>query len=184
MTQWTGYLVREALIPRNQLSTDDFAGWLANQTNLALKGIIGIRAMADISTLVGRTQDALRYRDISSSYAEKWLGYAMLRDETRQTGLHLVRVLDHVVYNLFADSLLCFHQPDDSMPPGGMFQNSPASGIDGVWIPRQLYSIQSRWYGTVLQRYGLPLDNRNMYAKSDWQFFAATVAEQDSECHY
>ncbi len=36
--QWTGYLVRESLIPHNQLSTDDFAGWLANQTNLGTEG--------------------------------------------------------------------------------------------------------------------------------------------------
>lgn len=44
LKQWTGYLVDEALIPANQLSTDDFQGQLANQTNLALKGIIGIEA--------------------------------------------------------------------------------------------------------------------------------------------
>jgi hypothetical protein len=29
LKQWTGYLVAEALIPANQISTDDFAGALA-----------------------------------------------------------------------------------------------------------------------------------------------------------
>ena len=38
---WTAYLVEDSLIPSNQISTDDFAGSLANQTNLAIKGIIG-----------------------------------------------------------------------------------------------------------------------------------------------
>jgi hypothetical protein len=47
--QWTQYLIQEALIPANQISTDDFAGNLTNQTNLALKGIIGIGAMAQVS---------------------------------------------------------------------------------------------------------------------------------------
>src|SRR3954452_1480241 len=31
------------------VSTDDFAGWLALQTNLALKGIVGINAMSKIA---------------------------------------------------------------------------------------------------------------------------------------
>ena len=44
--QWTKYLIDEALIPANQLCTDDFAGPLPNQTNLALKGSVGIKAMS------------------------------------------------------------------------------------------------------------------------------------------
>jgi hypothetical protein len=38
LKQWTQYLIEEALIPADQISTDDFAGSLVNQTNLALKG--------------------------------------------------------------------------------------------------------------------------------------------------
>jgi len=33
----------------------------ANVTNLALKGIIGIRAMADMSNALGKSEDAKRY---------------------------------------------------------------------------------------------------------------------------
>ena len=60
--QWTGYLVKFSLKPENQLCTDDFAGWLALQTNLALKGIIGIRAMSDIATVIGEEEDAKYYK--------------------------------------------------------------------------------------------------------------------------
>jgi hypothetical protein len=60
--QWTGYLVKYSLRPENQLSTDDFAGWLALQTNLALKGIIGIRAMSGLAEVVGEEADAKHYR--------------------------------------------------------------------------------------------------------------------------
>ena len=62
LDQWTQYLVADSLIPGYQISTDDFAGALANQTNLALKGIVGIGAMAKISGFVGQQGDAARYQ--------------------------------------------------------------------------------------------------------------------------
>ena len=53
LAQWTQFLIDDSLIPANQISTDDFAGALANQTNLAIKCIVGIGAMAQINELVG-----------------------------------------------------------------------------------------------------------------------------------
>ena len=44
------------------VSTDDFAGWLANQTNLALKGVLGIQAMSRIAELAGHDEDATYYK--------------------------------------------------------------------------------------------------------------------------
>jgi tetrahydromethanopterin S-methyltransferase subunit H len=38
--------------------------------------------------------------------------------------------------------------------------------------------MQSDWYHNVKQKYGLPLDSRHLYTKSDWQFFAAAVASK------
>jgi hypothetical protein len=77
--QWTRYLVNFSLIPENQreslpwtscgkltnefvVSTDDFAGWLANHTNLALKGIIGIKAMSELAGIIGNHKDQEYYR--------------------------------------------------------------------------------------------------------------------------
>ncbi len=42
LTKWQEYLRTSGLHPGNQLSTDDFAGHLANNTNLAIKAILGI----------------------------------------------------------------------------------------------------------------------------------------------
>lgn len=61
LKQWTDYLITDSLVPADQISTDDFAGSLANQTNLAIKGIIGIAAMGEISTLLGNSADASNY---------------------------------------------------------------------------------------------------------------------------
>ena len=61
LDQWTQFLVDEALIPANQISTDDFAGSLANQTNLAIKGIVGIRAMAEIASTLNNSTASSNY---------------------------------------------------------------------------------------------------------------------------
>lgn len=66
--QWNDFLIQEALIPADQISTDDFAGSLANQTNLALKGILGIRAMAEIAERAGNTADSDKFTSIASDY--------------------------------------------------------------------------------------------------------------------
>lgn len=78
LKQWTGYLVSEALIPSNQLSTDDFQGQLANQTNLALKGIIAIEAMSVIAQKTGNKADADNYSNIAHDYIVKWQKLAVV----------------------------------------------------------------------------------------------------------
>jgi Domain of unknown function (DUF4965)/Domain of unknown function (DUF1793) len=80
LKQWTGYLVKEALIPANQLSTDDFQGQLANQTNLALKGIIAIQAMSEIASKTGNTADATNYSSIAHDYIGKWQEMAVVAE--------------------------------------------------------------------------------------------------------
>ena len=61
LDQWAQYLVANSLIPANQFSTDDFAGSLANQTNLAIKGIVGIKAMSQMASLVGDSAKSSNY---------------------------------------------------------------------------------------------------------------------------
>jgi hypothetical protein len=181
--QWTGYLVREALIPSNQLSTDDFAGWLANQTNLALKGIIGIRAMSEIAELVGKTEDAKYYRNVSETYIRKWEDeYAISRDGTHAKLAYTWFGSWTTLYNLFADSLLCFHLPSKSKSiPGIGKGQKPLLDLTpskNGFVGDKVYKIQSDWYHNVRQRYGLPLDSRHLYTKSDWEFFAVAVASK------
>ncbi|KAK0636179.1 hypothetical protein B0T17DRAFT_486064 [Bombardia bombarda] len=184
--QWTGYLVAESLIPHNQLCTDDFAGWLANQTNLALKGIIGIKAMSEIADIVGEKKDAQEYKDIAKSYIDKWQEYGISRDQTHAKLAYTWYGSWTTIYNLYADSLLCFHVPDkaaaDTTGQKGTnwFGQKPIGdkSDEGIFVPDKVYQMQSDWYHAVLQRYGLPLDSRHLYTKSDWEFFAAAVASK------
>ena len=65
-------MITDSLIPANQLSTDDFAGTLANQTNLAIKGIVGIKAMSEIAKLTGDTAKADNYSVSAASWIWRW----------------------------------------------------------------------------------------------------------------
>ncbi|KAK2045286.1 DUF1793-domain-containing protein [Colletotrichum somersetense] len=183
-TKWTGYLVRESLIPANQLCTDDFAGWLANQTNLALKGIIGVKAMAEIANVLGKTDDSKYYTDIASEYIDKWQDFGISRDGTHAKLAYTWYGSWTTIYNLYADSLLCFHLPEEKKTStlGGLitgwFQKAMGIETRSIFVPDKVYSMQSNWYHAVLQHYGLPLDSRHLYTKSDWQFFAAAVTSK------
>lgn len=181
--QWTSYLEEFSLRPHNQLSTDDFAGWLALQTNLALKGIIGIKAMAGLAEIAGMEADVKHFDNTSRVYIQKWEEYGISRDKT-----HAKLAYDWfgswtTTYNLYADSLLCFHLKDDDTnqgtltdsgqkPIGGDHNHGGHSGF----VPQHIYQLQSDWYYAVRQKYGLPLDSRHLYTKTDWEFFAMAVA--------
>lgn len=179
--QWTGYLVRETLIPSTQLCTDDFAGWLANNTNLALKGIIGIKAMSEISELMGETEDAAYYSKIADEYIVKWEGYGMARNGKYAKLAYTWEGSWTTLYNLYADSLLCFHLPASNEPAISRIPQKPISSASSpkkTFVPERIYKTQSDWYHNVRQRYGLPLDSRHLYTKSDWEFFAAAVTSR------
>lgn len=177
--QWTGYLVRESLIPANQLCTDDFAGWLANQTNLALKGIIGIKAMSEVSNILDEHKDMDKYANIAEEYIAKWQGFAVSRDGTHAKLAYTWHGSWTTIYNLFADSLLCFRVPGNKTEHHGRETGSTVSSSTKTeFVPSKIYSMESNWYHAVLQTYGLPLDSRHLYTKSDWEFFAAAVTSK------
>ncbi|TVY25220.1 Glutaminase A [Lachnellula hyalina] len=160
LKQWTQYLIAEALIPADQISTDDFAGSLSNQTNLALKGIIGIEAMAVIANLTGNSADSSNYTSIAHDYISKWQDYGIAHDAvpphtTLGYGLNDTHGL---LYNLYSDQEL---------------------GLK--LVPQAVYDMQSAFYPTVALPYGVPLDTRHNYTKSDWEMFTAAIAGDETK---
>lgn len=154
MKQWTNFLVDDSLIPAEQLSTDDFAGTLANQTDLAIKGITGIAAMSRIADLLGETKDAKKYANISSSYIKLWQNYAISHDKSHTKLAYQTDSSWGTLYNLLADRLL-----------------------DLNLVPEAVYKIQDAWYPRVQEKYGVPLDSRHKWAKTDWEMFAAAASD-------
>jgi hypothetical protein len=84
------------------------------------------------------------------------------------------------LYNLYADALLCFHL--DLPSPALLLEKSsgptPLKPTKQGFVPRHIYQKQSIWYHNVRQKYGLPLDSRHLYTKTDWEFFAMAVAHE------
>ncbi|EED14629.1 conserved hypothetical protein [Talaromyces stipitatus ATCC 10500] len=148
-------LVSDSLIPANQASTDDFEGPLANQTNLEVQGIVGIQAMSIIANVTGNTADVSNYSDIASGYVTQWVELA---NDTTAELPHTTLDYENsstwsLLYNAYADKTLNL-------------------GI----IPQSIYDRQSEFYPSVLETFGIPVDTRHKWSKTDWQIWAAATA--------
>jgi len=118
----------------------------SNQTNLALKGIIGIGAMARIANMTAHADDAANFSSIATSYISQWQTLAIAPatpDVPAHTTLSYGDASSFgLLYNLYGDKLL---------------------GLD--LVPQSVYDMQSAFYPTKLRTYGVPLDSRHSYTK-------------------
>ncbi len=118
-----------------------------NQTNLAIKGIIGIEAMAQIAARTGHMEDHRNFTNISHTYIEKWMGYGIAEtssefDKPHTTLAYGMNDTYSLLYNLFGDKEL---------------------GLN--LVPQSVYDMQNEFYPTVFNKYGVPLDTRHEYTK-------------------
>ena len=152
LTKWVKYLVKYGLKPGNQLCTDDFAGHLDKNINLSVKAIVGIRAYAYICETLGKDSAAVQYKDIAYNYATKWK--EMCVRGGKQTPL-------------------VFDGGDDT------FALKYNMAFD-VMMGTNLFDEETRerevdYYISVSNEYGVPLDSRSTYTKSDWILWASTL---------
>ncbi len=156
LERWAQYLKEKGLDPENQLCTDDFAGHLAHNANLSLKAILALAAHAKLCDMAGRKDQAAQYRGIAEQFAKQW---PKLADD----GDHYRLAFDRPgtwsqKYNLVWDKLL---------------------GLK--LFPPEVTRKEIAFYKTKLNRFGLPLDNRATYTKTDWEVWTATLAESRSD---
>lgn len=105
LEKWVTYLEKYGLKPESQLCTDDFAGHLANNVNLAVKAVVGIESFALICENLGRKEAAEKYYALAKDYA------ARLRAETGAGVLPLAygqKGSYSIKYNMLFDKLFGF----------------------------------------------------------------------------
>lgn len=144
LDRWVRYLIEFGEDPGEQLCTDDFAGHLAHNVNLAAKAMVGVACYA-------RLTGEKAYEDKAHEMAERFLTRMGVNGNTPLT-------LDgngwSMKYNLLWDKVL---------------------GLN--LLPEAFYAAETASYLPRLNDFGLPLDNRADYTKSDWICWTAALAE-------
>lgn len=156
LTQWAEYLAEKGMDPENQLSTDDFTGHLAHNTNLSLKAIMALGGYAMLCEMLGQTEKTTIYRQAAEGMAKQWV---IMADD----GDHYKLAFDKTgtwsqKYNLVWDDLLALNL-----------------------FPKEVAQKEITFYKTQQNEFGLPLDNRSRFTKLDWAVWSATLAENEAD---
>ncbi|PSL48399.1 uncharacterized protein DUF4964 [Chitinophaga niastensis] len=156
LTTWAEYLLKEGFDPANQLCTDDFAGHLARNTNLSLKAIAGIRSYAMLAKQLGYASVAAKYEKSAKEMAANWIKLA-------DDGDHFSLAFESKntwsqKYNMVWDKVLNFNL-----------------------FPATVYKKETDYYLTRQHKYGLPLDSRKSYTKSDWIMWTAVLTSTPAD---
>lgn len=158
LSRWAEYLAGKGFDPERQLCTDDFAGHLAHNVNLSAKAILALGAYSQLADRLGKTEVAATFRKTAEEFAARWIRKADDGDHYR----------------------LVFDKPQTWSQKYNLIWNR----ILGLGLfPEDVVRKEMSFYRKVLNRYGLPLDNRETYTKTDWTLWTASLtgSRQDFE---
>ena len=156
LTIWADYLADKGLDPENQLCTDDFAGHLAHNANLSIKAIMAIAGYGKMAEMLGMNEVGKKYIDMAKSMAIEW-------EQMANDGNHYKLAFDKTgtwsqKYNLVWDKI-----------------------FDMGIFPKVVAEKEIPFYLSKQNKYGLPLDSRENYTKTDWIMWSACLAATDND---
>lgn len=155
LTTWANYLIEKGLDPENQICTDDFAGHLAHNANLSVKAIMAIAGYGEMARMLGKETTAKKYMEIAKRFAIEWEKMAFDGDHYK----------------------LAFDKP-------GTWSQKYNLVWDKVFnmniFPQKVFDTEIPYYLTKQNKYGLLLDSRAQYTKSDWVIWTACMSPDDA----
>jgi len=155
LKSWAEYLQNTLPFPALQLCTDDFTGKLANNTNLAAKGIVALEAFSELCKSLNESNcDA--YSTAAHGFAQTWQKEALEGDHYK-----IAFQTDNsysIKYNLVWQKLLAMNGPFDW----------------SIVAPMEV-----KYYISKANKFGPPMDFRHTYVKLDWLSWAAAMADDD-----
>lgn len=156
LEEWANYLKEKGFDPENQLCTDDFAGYLAHNTNLSLKAIIGLASFSRLAEMLGKKEIAEEFRQKAVENAQAWVVLANDGDHFRLT----------------------FDKPDTwSMKYNLMWDRI----LDLQLFEPDVIAKELKFYQTKMEKYGLPLDSRSLYTKVDWILWTSSMINSQEQ---
>ncbi len=160
LEKWSKYLVKYGKDPEHQLCTDDFAGHLSHNCNLSLKAIMGMTGFSKILRHFGRNEEADELFAKAKEYADSFIENAKNEDGS---------------YRLAYDRENTFSLKYNSV-------------WDRIWktglLPDSFYKGEIERYKKEALPYGVPLDSREKYTKSDWLIWAACLADSKEDFEF
>jgi hypothetical protein len=154
LRKYADYLVENSVEIAKQLSSNDAAGPLANETNLAIKAAVGLKAFGELSGLS-------EYSRLGEERANLFFTQGLGTDEAKS---HFVLQYPDkptswkIPYNLYPDVL-----------------------FDLKTFPEKAYQMGNTFFKSVRGEYGVPLDHRQEWAKTDWNMWlAGTLDDMDT----
>jgi hypothetical protein len=151
LEKWSKYLIEYGEDPGEQLCTDDFAGHLARNVNLSAKALMGIASYSKILENLGNKENAASMWNKAKAMADSWLKRAYNGDHSY---LSFSGEGWSQKYNLVWDRLFNW-------------------GL----LPDEFYKNELNSYLPKINEYGLPLDSRAPYTKSDWTAWCASMTD-------
>ncbi|MDR3184117.1 MAG: DUF4965 domain-containing protein [Prevotellaceae bacterium] len=156
LSRWTRYLLEIGVYPENQITSDNFAPSYSQNTNLSIKAILGIASYGRLASMLKQKELGESYIRRAKEMAKEWERAANARD-------HYKMAFDQVdstwsqKYNLIWDKILNMN----------------------IFSP-YITETEEAYYAMKLNEYGLPLDGREQYAKTDWSLFTAALTNDSA----